>query len=264
MLFRSTLLRTTYTNADRFYEPTPLDPYDIPGALTAAGGVTRHRDLNLEFAGSPTQAMRIQKIEGERIRRERTLTMTAPPDAANMIGGSAMTVNLPSPYDRLNDTYQIVSIDPKATVGTRQGGGPVSLACPFVAVEYSEDIFAWDAATEEQDILAVTFNPAADGVQATIDDPTELAAVESGTPGTISITAKTPDDSSLTQFEWIVGTTNVLADASAFSTVSVGRNTTYGASDVVGSGATRYYWVRALGNFSSASAYVGPVTATTA
>jgi len=264
-----TQLRTKYTSIERFYEPSNLAPYDIPGVLAAVGGLPRHRELNLEFAGSPYQAMRVERIEGGKLARQKTLTLTAPPDAANLVSGSVMTVDLPAPYDPMNGQYVIVKIAPQTGVGTTMGGQKVSLLCPLVAEEYDPAIFGWDALTDQQELLQVTFNPSPNGVSAEIEPPFGLTAFEDpAEAGSIAFRWTTPDDSRAKRTELLISLTSNIADAVLMNWPFTSTNVTYTQTTsqnaiTLGSGQTRYFWARSTGNFGSSSEYVGPVSATT-
>jgi len=104
-------LRVTYLSPARDFETAELLPWPIPGALAADGGVPAVRNLALPFCPSATQAMRVRKITGERLRRqERIQGGTLPPEAFNLVGGATATVILPAPYNVLNGIYEIEGI----------------------------------------------------------------------------------------------------------------------------------------------------------
>ena len=147
-------IRTSYTSPARLYEVAELTPYDIPGALAADGGLPSVQELNLAFAGSATQAMRVQKIAGGLARRQKTFAPTAPGSALTMVAGSTFTVDAPGPWSRFNGTFQVQSMQPTADP---LGDGGVAMRCPLVGLEHSETPFLWVAATDEQDLTTSTF-----------------------------------------------------------------------------------------------------------
>lgn len=159
-----TTVRCSYTSADRTYELAELEPYVIPGAAAADGGLERVANLELGLVQSPTQAMRLQKITGQRGRMQRQISTTLPPDAFDLVAGSVVTVDLPAPFDGRNGTYEVTAINP--TVSILGDDGQVALRCPATVQEYAATIFDWTTA-EEQDVVSNAFDP--DPVE--IDDP---------------------------------------------------------------------------------------------
>lgn len=154
-------MQVTYTSAQRGYESASLAPWPIPGA---PGGNPNVRTLALSWVTSPTQAMRVRKIEGLRAIQQRMITGTAPPDAFKMIGGSVMTLNLPAPYgSAYNTNYEVEGIhpgiDPQGTPG-----GEVSMRCPLTGISTSAAIYAWDHTTEEEAVAEYTYLGADNGI----------------------------------------------------------------------------------------------------
>lgn len=142
-----TQIRTTYIAANRGYEDAELAPYDIPGALAADGGIDRVTDLALPYVTSPTQAMRIRKIMGRKLRRQKKLTAIAPPTAIDLVPGATATVALAAPFNRFDGVYEVETINPAADLVGAEGG--VALRCPIVLVETAADIFDWFEDEEE-------------------------------------------------------------------------------------------------------------------
>lgn len=163
-----TQLRVSYTSAERLYEDAELEPWNIPGALAADGGLPSVGELDLGFAGSATQAMRVRKIEGLRMRRQRTFSLVAPPTALKLIGGSTLTVELPAPWDRFDGTYEVLSTNPSLDLVGESG---VAMRVGLTVLRTYADIYAWDA-SEEEDIEAVEF----DADRPALTPPTNLIA----------------------------------------------------------------------------------------
>jgi hypothetical protein len=257
-----TQLRTTYVSRARLYETAQLDPYDIPGALAADGGLARVKDLDVSFAGSATQAMRVQKIEGGLARQQRRISLTAPPSAINLVGGSVLTSDLPGAWARLDGTYRVESLKPaQSLLGEDKG---VALRCPLVAVQHSADIYAWDPEVDEQDIESPVFNEGADGVSRDLTPPTFVSVAETTPAGTITMTFETPDDDAMTRMEfWLSATTDPLA-GTAIHGFSASPNLTYTRTQAVGPAYSGFVFARVTGGFGSNSAFTAPQAITTA
>jgi hypothetical protein len=257
-----TQLRTTFVSRTRLYETAQLDPYDIPGALAADGGLARVKDLDVSFAGSATQAMRVEKIEGGLARQQRRISLTAPPSAINLVGGSVLTSDLPGAWARLDGTYRVESLKPaQSLLGEDRG---VALRCPLVAVQHSADIYAWDPEVDEQDIEDPVFNESADGVSRDLTPPTFVSVAETTPAGTITMTFATPDDDAMTRMEfWLSATTDPLA-GTAIHGFSAGPNLTYTRTQAVGAAYSGFVFARVTGGFGSNSAFTAPQAITTA
>jgi hypothetical protein len=66
-------------------------------------------------------------------------------------------VALPAPFAGRNGPYQVEEIHP--TTSLTGDDGQVALRCPVVLRETDNIIYAWDAATEEQDVVVESFDP---------------------------------------------------------------------------------------------------------
>lgn len=156
-------LRVSYLSPDRGYETAELSPWPIPGALAQDGGVPAVRDIELSFCPSATQAMRVRKINGLRMRRqERIEGGTLPPEAFDLVAGANVSVSLPAPYDVLDGTYEIESLHPAMDPTGREG---MALRMPSSLVKTDATIYDWDAETEEEDIILQPYNGERKGVQ---------------------------------------------------------------------------------------------------
>jgi hypothetical protein len=247
-------LRTSYTSPGRLFEDAELEPYDIPGALTEDGGVPLVQDLDLRFAGSPTQAQRVQKIEGEMMRRNRRLTGIAPPSAINVVAGANITLALPAPFDAWDGVYRAESIHAAADLAGTDG---VALRCPFIAVLWDAAIYDWDEDTDEIEITDESF----DGTIAAVQKPTSPSAT--GGSGQITVSFTMPTVGAYKQIEYWVSATNDVTTADLLRV----QNAVTGATKTtvhtgLGSGVTRYYWARSVDSAGRTSGYTTSVSAT--
>lgn len=156
-------LRVTYLSPARGYETAELTPWDIPGALTEDGGVPAVKTLDLPFCASATQAMRVRKITGLRLRRQESIQGgTLPPEAFNLVGGATVNIALPAPYDALDGVYEIGGIHPGMDpIGE---SGEVAMRMPASLVKHSATIYAWTPATDEEAVYNEQYDSTRTGV----------------------------------------------------------------------------------------------------
>jgi len=247
---------TSYISADRLYEKAELPRYDIPGAAAADAGLPTPYNLNCEWAGSPTQAMRVQKIMGNILRAAPEITLTAPPDASDLIGGAVMTVDLPDELELLNGTYRILGTHPASDP---LGEGGCAARCPMRAIGHAASFYDWTPADDEVDIETSTFN--AQPI-ATLSPPTAGSAT--GGAGQITVQSTMPAQPTL-EIQFYSAATSTLEDAT-FLAASPGSSLevkTY-VHTGLGAGVTRYYWAFAVGpGGGTYSDFAGPVSDTT-
>ncbi|MEL7299380.1 MAG: phage tail protein [Pseudomonadota bacterium] len=164
-------VRVVYSPRARGYEPAELTPYAIPGALAQDGGQPSVQTLDLSMVSSDTQAQRLRKIFGARARQQTTASFVAPPETMEAVSGSVVTLDLPSPYgDQLDGLYEIESMHPALDPVGEQG---FAMRCPVQLRSYSDTIYDWDPATDEEDV----FHPPYDGTRTGV-----------AVPGAISVT----------------------------------------------------------------------------
>lgn len=159
-----TQLRTSYVSAARLYEAAELPAYDIPGAQAADGGLPRVTTINADFAGSPTQAQRVQKVRGFLERRQRQISLTAWPEAADLVAASTLTLALPAPYSRFDGTFEVRRIQPAFAMTGDDGG--MALRCPLTIVEHRAEFYDWDFTVDEIEILDQPY----DNTPSTVED----------------------------------------------------------------------------------------------
>lgn len=157
-------LRISYLSAERGYETADLQPWNIPGALAADGGVPAVKSLDLKFCPSPTQAMRVRKILGLRLRRQESISGgELPPEAFDLVGGATVTLALPEPYDALDGIYEVQSIFPGADpLGE---SGQLALRMPATLIKHDPAIYDYDPAVDEEDVLNEPFDEVRQGMQ---------------------------------------------------------------------------------------------------
>lgn len=146
-----TELRVTYSPSERGGEPGELIPWEIPGAIEADGGQPSVITLDLSMVSSATQAQRIRNIVGKKSRLQNRLALVAPPACFTATAGAVVSVGLPSPYgSKMNGAYEVLSMNPMFDPVGAEG---FALRCPLRLSEYSDDVYAWDAAMDEEPIV---------------------------------------------------------------------------------------------------------------
>jgi hypothetical protein len=201
-------LRVSYLSQTRGGEIAELRPWPIPGAQEEDGGVPSVRSIELSHCPSPTQAMRVRKIIGLRMRRqERLVGGELPPEAFNLIAGSTVTLSLPAPYDVLNGIYEVESLHPALDP---LGDGGVALRMPARLVKHSAAPYAWVPATDEEDVVDEPYT----GDRANVALPGPITAtIQDFTSGTATVQQITfkfdPSTSSgVVGYEWQWRTTD--------------------------------------------------------
>ena len=167
----------TYTSVARAYESAAAPVYVVAGAQAADGGLPNRAAVQLDFVLDHRQAQRVSKIVAMRSRMQRTIAGELWPDAFDLVAGSIATVDLPAPLSVWNGTYIVEEIDISAGINDDQS---VTLRMPARLREESAAIYAWNAATEEQDVEDAVLDPFLAGVQ-----PPESVTVVSGSTAAI-------------------------------------------------------------------------------
>lgn len=191
MRFQSTRRSRELPNAVKAVFPDPasqweageLIPYQVRDDWD--GGPDRVEVLDMPLVPYARQAMRLQKIAGERLKASKSFSATFPPDAVEVVAGSPVTIALPG-SDRRNGVYQVSQMHPAQFLELDDG---VALAMPMDLSADGPQIYAWDAATEEQDRLDLAFVP----IDLSLPPPTDLEAtivgselrIEWQAPGTV-------------------------------------------------------------------------------
>ena len=164
-------LRVTYLSPDRGYETADLQPWEIPGALTEDGGIPSVKDLPLSYCPSATQAMRVRKIAGGRLRRQGRLSGVLPPEAFDLVGGATVTIAAGhAAFADLDGVYEIESINP--ALDPLGQDGEVAMRLPVKLVRHSADIYDWDPATDEEAVVDEPY----DGTRSAVQMPGTITA----------------------------------------------------------------------------------------
>jgi len=140
----------TYTAADRHYEAAEAAIWIASGAADHDGGLAHRLQLDLDFVTDARQAQRVAKIAVLRARQQRGISAELMPTAFDLVPGSWARVDLPAPYDAWNGTYEVEGIEPVAGVNDQDA---ITIRLPATLREVSGDIYAWDAASEEGDVV---------------------------------------------------------------------------------------------------------------
>jgi hypothetical protein len=205
----ATTVAATYLAPARDWQMAAVPLYRVPGAQAADGGPEVVRDLALPMVTSPTQAQRLTKIAALRNRAQRRIRCVVPPRFLNLVAGCNVTLTLPATYAAMNGTYEVVAMQPRLIP---EDDGAVAASAQIELLETSADVFAWNAAVEEQEISAgepvvaqATALTAPANLTLVGDD--SFATGETILPA-IRVTVDAPTDSraSMLEAEWRVGT----------------------------------------------------------
>ena len=155
-------VRGVYIAPDRDWQEAELEPLGVVGADNLAVGDEAVLELRLPFVTSPTQAMRLQQITARRLAAQRSLSVTLWPEAMDVVAGATVEMDLPPIFARLNGTWSVTSANPALWISEAREDGEqqIALRIPVTMQEVSASIYAWNPATDEQEVLGVTFDPA--------------------------------------------------------------------------------------------------------
>lgn len=151
-----TEVSATYVSPARAYEDAATPALVLPGAQAEDGGQAKPREYDLRMITDHRQAQRVAKILGLRSRMQRALTAVFPPAAFDLVGGSVVALDFPAPYRGRNGLYEVEEAHPGLDPLGRDG---VALRCALVLREISPEVYAWDAAREEQEVLIEAWDP---------------------------------------------------------------------------------------------------------
>lgn len=146
-------IKGSWFSEERSYETSETEPIDVTDGSPFEDDV---EELSLSLVPSGTQAQRITKIEAMRRSKQRTLSCVLPPSAMQLVPGSVVTLDLPSPWTRLNGDWQVEEASPGVWLSDDLEEGKVAFRVPVTLREYDGTaIHAWDPETDEQEILVV-------------------------------------------------------------------------------------------------------------
>lgn len=144
-------LKGSWTSEEQEYGTAELLPYLVQNGSSRTDEV---EDLALPMVPSGTQCQRVVKIAARRRGAQKRLTCVLPPSAIKLIPGSGVTAALPSPFTRMNGTWQVQEAQPGVWLQDNNDGeqGRVAFRVPVTLTEDAPSIYAWDPETEEQQI----------------------------------------------------------------------------------------------------------------
>jgi hypothetical protein len=169
-------IRAEFPNPGQNWEATSLAPAEVPGGGGLDGSDDRIRPLPLPMVPFPRQAMRLQKIEAQIAGAQRRLSLMAPPPFAPLVAGATFDAVFPRATDRRAGEYMIARMRAAHSLDSPEG---TVLAVPVEGVETGPHIWAWNLATDGQEVGTVTTDVSVSAMAA----PTDLIAnpVVSGT-----------------------------------------------------------------------------------
>lgn len=193
----------TYTDKDRSFEPAETPVYAAPGAQAADGGLPKRLSVNLDWITDHRQAQRVAKIMLLRSRAQREIDLELMPDAFDLVSGSAVTVDLGSPFGSWDGQYVVRSIRPAAGLVDEDS---ITVRLPATLAEDGAAIYAWQT-TDEQSSATGPGIPEIGRVQ-----PPPAVSIISGTaaadssgdtviPGVTAAWAASPS-ASASAYEW--------------------------------------------------------------
>jgi hypothetical protein len=156
-----TFVKGVYISPERDWQEADLTPIAVEGAGDTGVGDEAIFEMRLPFVTSPTQAMRIQQITARKFAAQRTLSVVLWPEALDIAAGATVEVDLPPGFARLNGEWMVVSANPAVWVSDIQDDGDqeIALRIPVTLRETSESIYAWNPATDEQEVFQIGFTP---------------------------------------------------------------------------------------------------------
>lgn len=142
-------VQASWPQPEANFELQTLEPTVVPGR-TWNGGDDDLQGMDVSFVPFAAQAMHLQAITARRQALEREITFTLGPDlyASGAQAGDWITVDLPDDYTGWGGTYEIISL----------GEFDLDLMTQTVtAREVDASVYAFDAATDEQEVYDATF-----------------------------------------------------------------------------------------------------------
>lgn len=150
-----TAVTANYTSPARAYEDAATPTFALAGAQEEDGGEEKLGPYDLRFITDHRQAQRVAKILGMRTRMQRSVSAVFPPRAFDLVAGSVGTLDLPEPYAARNGIYEVEEARPAFDPLGLEG---VAVRVPLVLRETSPAVYAWDAETEEQEVVEEDFD----------------------------------------------------------------------------------------------------------
>lgn len=193
-----------YPAPDRAFESAETPVQIIPGAQEEDGGTPKRLLLDLDFVIDHRQGQRVGHIMAMRSRMQRGVTGEQFPDGFDLVSGSVASLSLGFPFGSWTGKYEVESIAPAAGLMDDQS---ITVQLPTVLRQESDAIYAWDAATQEQDVISGGSITSIGRIQspASVSVVTgTAAAITSGDTVIAGVTAGWPASmsASVTGYEW--------------------------------------------------------------
>src|SRR5690606_478521 len=140
-------VRGAFYSPDRHWQPTDFPPFQNADYVEEDGGDELWRDVSWDFTTSAATAQRLAKIELERNRRGKTIRFPAKITVLPVDIHEVVYVTLPR-FGWNKKTFRVESWK----LVTAQGvNGNEGFAVDLILREEDASMWAWDAATEEQE-----------------------------------------------------------------------------------------------------------------
>lgn len=210
MRFQSTRRSRELPNAVKAVFPDPASQWEagelIPYQVRADwdGGPDRVEVLDMPLVPYARQAMRLQKIAGERLKAGKSFSATFPPDAVRLVAGAPAAVALPG-TDRRNGVYQVSQMHPAQFLEQDEG---VALAMPMDLTEDGPQIWAWEPGDDEQDRIEPDF----EAIDLSMPAPSDVQGDVSGSnidwsflsPGSVQTIVERPNPDDRIEYDAFV------------------------------------------------------------
>jgi hypothetical protein len=158
-------VKGVYISPARDWQEAELTPLEVEGATGGVGedGVL---EMTMPFVTSATQGMRVQQIVARQLARQRVLSVTLWPEAAELVAGATIATGLPAPFTRVNGEWTVVAANP-GLWAAEVDGQELAVRVPVTLRQNDAGIWVWVPEEDEQEVVNEDFNPAREG----LDDP---------------------------------------------------------------------------------------------
>jgi len=162
------------TEARGVYSPLerPLETAETPTLVfdVEAGAAPRPATYQLPYVNNGARAQRIVSILANQERSTKRLGIVGPPEDIQAVAGAPVQVDFPAPFGAfVNGEYLVESANPMLDPLGEDG---VALRIGLQLRETGPDVYAWDAATQEQEII----HPEFDGFVDALVPPSNVTA----------------------------------------------------------------------------------------
>jgi hypothetical protein len=137
-------VRAVYADPGAGWEDATFEPY--PVSEDWGGGEDRVLTMNVPLVSNPYVAMRLAKLQAERLKRGKRFSAVFPPNpAADAVVGTPVELALAQTVWR-NGTYRVVGKDGAYFLGNAAGG--VAMRVKLDLAEDDEGVYAWSVDDE--------------------------------------------------------------------------------------------------------------------